>query len=199
MKHLTCAKSYFSLQPTQPFIMIISTKTLLLTSLLCWAAGTAQAAEKADNSEVAAGQHAAIANPGTPPLSNTSAMPHVDSRWFTSAGMGLFIHYGIASAGNVELSWAMIKDATFNQKNRGVITPNTYYALAPQMTAANYNPERWLKAAKEAGFGYAVLTTKHHDGYTLWPGRSRREGARPSWTPIAPGCHSRACHWGSPA
>ena len=178
MKHLTCVKSYFSLQQTQPFIMIISTKTLLLTSLLCWAAGTAQAAEKADNSEVAAGQHAVIAHPGTPPLSNTSATPHVDSRWFSSAGMGLFIHYGIASAGCVELSWAMIKDATFNQKNRGVITPNTYYALAPQMTAANYHPERWLKAAKEAGFGYAVLTTKHHDGYTLWPSAYGEMGVR---------------------
>ena len=35
----------------------------------------------------------------------------------------------------------------------------------------NFNPDNWVKAAKEAGFKYVVFTAKHHDGYTLWPSR----------------------------
>jgi alpha-L-fucosidase len=41
--------------------------------------------------------------------------------------------------------------------------------LANQFNPQNCDPDKWLKAAKEAGFTYAVLTTKHHDGYALWP------------------------------
>jgi alpha-L-fucosidase len=32
-----------------------------------------------------------------------------------------------------------------------------------------YDPDKWLKAAKKAGFVYAVLTTRHHEGFALWP------------------------------
>ena len=149
--------------------MALTTNAIVLMAIPWLTLATAHAAENTNDAGTAAGQHAIIANPGSADPANTATGQAPDSRWLTSAGIGLFIHYGIASAGGVELSWAMVKDANFNPKNRGVITPNAYYALAPQMTAADYHPERWLKAAKDAGFGYAVLTTKHHDGYTLWP------------------------------
>jgi alpha-L-fucosidase len=32
-----------------------------------------------------------------------------------------------------------------------------------------YDPDKWMVAAKMAGFTYAVMTSKHHDGYALWP------------------------------
>ncbi|MCS2584661.1 alpha-L-fucosidase [Bacteroides sp. BFG-551] len=39
------------------------------------------------------------------------------------------------------------------------------------MESCRFKPSEWVKAAKEAGFKYIVLTTKHHDGYTMWPSR----------------------------
>jgi len=32
-----------------------------------------------------------------------------------------------------------------------------------------WKPEEWAELFKEAGARYVVLTTKHHDGFTLWP------------------------------
>jgi alpha-L-fucosidase len=49
------------------------------------------------------------------------------------------------------------------------ITPDEYWALAKEFNPTNFQPEVWLKKAKAAGFRYAVLTTKHHNGFGLWP------------------------------
>ncbi|WP_308638080.1 alpha-L-fucosidase [Paenibacillus silvisoli] len=44
------------------------------------------------------------------------------------------------------------------------------------MTPADFNPvrldcEQWIRTAKEAGMNYAVLTAKHHDGFSNWPSK----------------------------
>ncbi|NJK93776.1 MAG: hypothetical protein HC905_01565 [Bacteroidales bacterium] len=41
--------------------------------------------------------------------------------------------------------------------------------MAGEFNPSAYDPEKWILAAKQAGFTYVVLTTKHHDGYCLWP------------------------------
>ena len=41
--------------------------------------------------------------------------------------------------------------------------------MAKDFNPKDFNPELWIKAAKEAGFKYAVLTTRHHEGFALWP------------------------------
>ncbi len=45
--------------------------------------------------------------------------------------------------------------------------PDRYYKLAKRFSSLSYEPNKWLKAAKVAGFNYVVLTTKRHDG-SLW-------------------------------
>ena len=82
-----------------------------------------------------------------------------DMTWFTDARLGIFIHWGIYSAGNGSESWAF----------RNGDTPyETYLAQAKTFTAANYHPEQWAELFKTAGARYAVLTAKHHDGFALW-------------------------------
>jgi alpha-L-fucosidase len=49
------------------------------------------------------------------------------------------------------------------------ITPNQYWEQVKKFNPQNYDPEKWCQAAKDAGFVYAVLTTKHHEGFALWP------------------------------
>ena len=97
-----------------------------------------------------------------------------DSQWYETAGLGMFIHWGISSVRAVgDLSWGMIRDTPFDKEltNSNKLTPEEYWRQADEFDPQNYDPNRWMKAAKEAGFRYAVLTVRHHDGYALWPSK----------------------------
>ncbi|MBS3735221.1 MAG: alpha-L-fucosidase [Phycisphaerae bacterium] len=99
---------------------------------------------------------------------------HPEARWFPEAKLGLFSHWGIHSVAGIQPSWAMIRDYPYADTD--AYPRERYYALACQFAPNRYEPERWLAAAKEAGFTYAVLTTKHHDGYSLWPSEHAKLG-----------------------
>ncbi|KRT85036.1 hypothetical protein AMK59_2040, partial [Oryctes borbonicus] len=45
----------------------------------------------------------------------------------------------------------------------------TYQDFAKDFTAEFYDPDYWAKIFKQSGAKYVVLTSKHHEGYTLWP------------------------------
>ena len=93
---------------------------------------------------------------------------HPDAQWFPLANFGLFINWGIYSVAGIQPSWAMIKDYPAGG-DPNYHPPDKYYALASQFDPQNYDPDVWMEAASKAGFTYAVLTSKHHDGYALWP------------------------------
>ncbi len=104
------------------------------------------------------------------PLQEKIEMPNParEAQWFPDASLGLFMHWGIHSVVGAQPSWDMIANYKYGGK---VSPPDKYYALAEQFNPQNYDPDKWIKAAKDAGFTYAVLTTKHHDGYALWPSK----------------------------
>ena len=83
-------------------------------------------------------------------------------QWFRDARLGIFIHWGIYSEGKDSESWAF---------HDGHMPHDEYFAQAKTFTAANYRPAEWAALFKEAGARYAVLTSKHHDGFALWPTR----------------------------
>jgi alpha-L-fucosidase len=91
-----------------------------------------------------------------------------DAPWFPAASFGLFSHWGIHSVAGIQPSWAMIKGYPAGGDPR-FHPPEKYYALAKEFNPQHYDPDKWLSAAAKAGFTYSVLTTKHHDGYALWP------------------------------
>jgi len=101
---------------------------------------------------------------------------HPDAQWFPEAGMGLFLHWGIHSVAGVQASWAMIQDYPCAGKKR--LSVEDYFGLADQFDPKQYDPDPWLAAAYAAGFRYAVLTSKHHDGYALWPSEHGDFGVR---------------------
>jgi alpha-L-fucosidase len=49
----------------------------------------------------------------------------------------------------------------------------TYADFAPRFNEAvrGWDPDEWAALIQAAGARYAVLTTKHHDGFLLWPSR----------------------------
>jgi len=100
---------------------------------------------------------------------------HPEAAWFGRSPVGLFVHWGIPSVhGDCDLSWSMIANLGHDKK----ITPEDYWAQADRFHPEHFDPGTWLSAARKAGFEYAVLTTKHHDGYTLFPTETTEMGVR---------------------
>src|SRR3954453_3030206 len=89
---------------------------------------------------------------------------HPDAQWFPEAGLGLFIHWGLASVKAINISWPMMEG-----RGNPAITPNEYWKQVESFDPRKYDPNKWLKAAKAAGFTYAVFTTPHHEGFAMWP------------------------------
>jgi len=79
-------------------------------------------------------------------------------KWFKDGRFGMFIHWGVYSViGRGE--WVKYQEKMPDEE---------YISYARHFKTQNYNPEEWVKLAKEAGMKYLVLTTKHHDGYCLF-------------------------------
>lgn len=80
-------------------------------------------------------------------------------QWFKEAKLGIFIHWGLYAVDGIDESWSF-----FN----GYISHKDYLKQMDGFTAARYVPESWADLIKASGARYSVLTTKHHDGFTLW-------------------------------
>lgn len=125
--------------------------------------------KKSPSPQAAADQHAAL---GLDTAKKSTHTTHPEAQWFPGAGLGLFVHWGIASVhGQLDLSWAMIANSPYDAEAQGrnKLKPDDYWALAEKFQPDRYDPDKWVSAASRAGCQYAVLTAMHHDGYTMWP------------------------------
>ena len=80
-------------------------------------------------------------------------------QWYENAKLGIFIHWGIYAVNGTDESWAF-----FNRK----LSWADYMQQTKGFTASRYDPEAWAELIQYSGAGYAVITTKHHDGVALW-------------------------------
>lgn len=133
-------------------------------------------------------EHDTIGN-AAPKTDDVTHTMHPEAQWYPDAGLGLFLHWGISSVRGMNISWPMIpgralaqkkltpeerervvRDSDYNLDGKPLgITPNEYWTMAASFNPQKYDPDKWLKAAKAAGFTYVVLTTRHHEGFALWP------------------------------
>ena len=121
--------------------------------------------------KIVADQHAIIGNTEAGSNIHFERTTHPGAKWFYEpTQLGLFIHFGIPAVhGDLDISWGMMDNPIRRKKGNGIETPRTYWSLAEKFNPDKYNPEEWLSAAKDAGFTYAVFTTRHHDGFSMWP------------------------------
>src|SRR5207302_7547293 len=78
-------------------------------------------------------------------------------------------HWSHCSQLGCELSWPLVGGGGIPGVSIDNISIASYHAGADTFRPEKGAARQWMQAAKKAGMRYAVLTTKHHDGYALWP------------------------------
>ncbi len=121
---------------------------------------------------------------------------HPLPQWYADAKLGIFVHWGLYSVpgwaplvhpGHDFSSEDYIKNNPYAEWYYNVMridgSPTqayhrehyganyNYYNFASTFNreSAKWNPDTWAQIFKDSGAKYVVLTTKHHDGFTLWP------------------------------
>lgn len=92
-----------------------------------------------------------------------------DLRWFQDAKFGLFLHVGIAAMGMVDISWSRCTHKLPDPESwSGGIPDEVYDGWAKELAFEAFDAKKWAALARESGFQYVVIITKHHDGFHMW-------------------------------
>ena len=86
--------------------------------------------------------------------------PGSDARmaWWREARFGMFIHWGVYAVLAGEYDGHTIGKASEWIMNRGKIPVAEYHQVANRFNPVKYDPDAWVKVAKEAGMKYIVIT-----------------------------------------
>ncbi len=79
-------------------------------------------------------------------------------REFQDMRFGMFIHWGPVSLKGKEISWSRGKQ----------IPKEEYDGLYKEFNPELFNAAEWVGAARAAGMQYIIITSRHHDGFSLW-------------------------------
>jgi len=121
---------------------------------------------------------------------------HPLPEWYADAKVGIFIHWGLYSVPgwaplvhpehdftsqdyihhNPYAEWYLNSmrlegspTQQYHRQHYGADYDYYNFAAVFDKDIQKWNPDTWAKVFRDAGAKYVVLTTKHHDGFTLWP------------------------------
>jgi alpha-L-fucosidase len=133
----------------------------------------------------------------------TADWASIDSRptpdWWKNDKFGIFIHWGVysvpgwCSKGNYS-EWYQHglqtgDTARINFHKRKYGADFSYYKFADAFKAELFNPDEWARLFEKAGAKYIVLTSKHHDGFCLWPNKEANKVWGFPWNAVDAGPH----------
>ncbi len=123
--------------------------------------------------------------------------------WFQQDKFGIFIHWGVYAVpsfskvipdGYSEWYWFNLREkgrsnaeAVNEFHNRVYGRDFSYHDFAPLFRAEMFNPTEWADILRRSGARYVVLTSKHHDGYALWPSKEANESWGRPWNAATTG------------
>lgn len=126
----------------------------------------------------------------------------IDSRpipqWYDDAKFGIFIHWGVYSVpawgpkgSYSEWYWHYMNDPkhpTYKYHRENWPALSHYQDFAPMFKAELFNPDQWADIFARSGAKYIVLTSKHHEGFCLWPSAESW-----NWNSVDIGPHRDLC------
>ncbi len=92
------------------------------------------------------------------------------NRWRTH-GLGQFIHWGVYALPGGHWNGEYYSGAAEWIRSWSKMPNEEYDQLYKEFNPKNFDAIRWAKQAKEMGAKYLIFTTKHHDGFCLWPSK----------------------------
>jgi alpha-L-fucosidase len=78
---------------------------------------------------------------------------------FQDMKFGMFVHWGPVSLKGTEIGWSRGKE----------VPADEYDNLYKEFNPVHFNADEWIKTLKDAGMKYFIITSRHHDGFSLWP------------------------------
>lgn len=137
--------------------------------------------------------------PATYEPSWDSLSKHPAPAWFDDAVLGIFIHWGVYSVPaycdtSTYSEWYRHWVDTgahdgferrFHAEQYGADFP--YEGFAPMFRAELFDADQWADVFRRAGADYVVLTSKHHDGYALWPSAEASAARGHPWNSVEVG------------
>ncbi|HEX3087272.1 MAG TPA: alpha-L-fucosidase, partial [Ilumatobacteraceae bacterium] len=108
------------------------------------------------------------AQPATPPPERVAAR-----EWFRDARFGMFVHWGV---------YSLLGQGEWVMQNRG-ITVDKYEWLASTFDPVKFDAHAWVALAKRAGVRYITITSRHHDGFSMFATKATRYNIV-DWTPF---------------
>lgn len=108
--------------------------------------------------------------------------------WFQDARFGMFVHWGV---------YSLLGQGEWVMQNRS-IPVEKYEWLASTFNPVKFNAHDWVALAKSAGVRYITITSRHHDGFSMFATRATRYNVV-DWTPfhrdplkeLADECHAQ--------
>jgi alpha-L-fucosidase len=130
--------------------------------------------------------------------------------WFTDAKFGIIIHWGVYSVpayapvipgklAYAEWYWHQKDEGRDNPKANAVETGTweyhkkmygadyVYKNFAPQFRAQLFDPDQWAGLFERSGAKYVELTSKHHEGFALWPSKEASATWGRPWNAVEEG------------
>jgi alpha-L-fucosidase len=101
-------------------------------------------------------------------LDETTMERDARMKWWRDARFGMFIHWGVYAVPAGTYNDQQIKGIGEWILLRGQIPVAEYREFAKEFNPLKYDPDAWVRLAKEAGMKYIVITSKHHDGFALY-------------------------------
>lgn len=83
-------------------------------------------------------------------------------QWFEDAKFGLFIHWGV---------YSVLGDGEWVMQNQNIAI-DSYEKLPSFFNPTEYNATEWVKMAKNAGMKYITITSRHHDGFSMFDSKA---------------------------
>ncbi|WP_029279242.1 alpha-L-fucosidase [Pedobacter borealis] len=86
-------------------------------------------------------------------------------------GLGQFIHWGLYSIPACEWNGKQYDGASEWIKSWNEVPKTTYDSLIYEFNPTKFDAGSWAATVKQMGVRYVTITTKHHDGFCLWPSK----------------------------
>ena len=102
-------------------------------------------------------------------MNETPAQRDARMKWFREARFGMFIHWGLYSQAAGNWDGKTTSGAGEWIMNDLKIPDSQYAKLVPQFNPVKFDAQQWVNLAKAAGVKYIVITSKHHEGFGMYP------------------------------